>query len=201
MAGITRDTPDPPGGIIERDDQGKPSGALRGPPAKALAEAVIPPYTEDQVLDALRYFQGFANALGITTVCAARVFPASTDLRAYHYFDASGEMTMRVRGAVLVNPEDDLSVANHLVALRNQEAGGHFEIVAGKFFIESFTRNGAYAAFLEYDTGTIETGKKADLIVLDKNILEIPVKEIHSASVLLTFFEGREVFRSGSYQE
>ncbi len=44
--------------------------------------------------------------------------------------------------------------------------------------IRSFTINGAYANFLEKETGSIEVGKKADLIVLDKNLFEIPVTEI-----------------------
>jgi predicted amidohydrolase YtcJ len=65
--------------------------------------------------------------------------------------------------------------------------------------IESFTLNGAYACFLEEEIGSVEVGKKADLIVLDRDILAIPPKEIHGASVILTFFEGREVYRSESF--
>jgi hypothetical protein len=60
--------------------------------------------------------------------------------------------------------------------------------------IRSFTINGAQANFLEKETGSIEVGKKADLIVLDKNLFEIPVTEISKARVLMTLFEGEEVF-------
>jgi predicted amidohydrolase YtcJ len=65
--------------------------------------------------------------------------------------------------------------------------------------IRSFTINGAYANFLEKETGSIEVGKKADLIVLNKNLFEIPVTEISNAKVLLTFFEGEEVFVDSSF--
>ena len=66
--------------------------------------------------------------------------------------------------------------------------------------IRSFTSNGAYANFLEKETGSIEVGKKADLIVLDKNLFEIPVTEISKAKVLMTLFEGEEVFVDSTFQ-
>ena len=44
--------------------------------------------------------------------------------------------------------------------------------------------------------GTITTGKSADLIVLDRNIFEIPIDQIGTTQVLRTIFEGRTVFES-----
>jgi hypothetical protein len=64
--------------------------------------------------------------------------------------------------------------------------------------IESFTINGAYANFLEQDTGSLEVGKAADLVVLDRNLFEIPASDISNAKVLLTLFEGKEVYRDHS---
>ncbi|MFH1198037.1 MAG: amidohydrolase [bacterium] len=65
--------------------------------------------------------------------------------------------------------------------------------------IRSFTINGAYANFLEKTSGSIEGGKYADLIVLDKNLFEIPAIEINSAKVLLTIFEGKKVFADSTF--
>ena len=51
------------------------------------------------------------------------------------------------------------------------------------------------AAQLEVDQqiGSIEEGKKADLIVLERNLFEIPAHEIHSVRVLMTMMDGRVV--------
>ncbi len=65
--------------------------------------------------------------------------------------------------------------------------------------ITSYTINGAHLIFQEDERGSIEAGKKADLIVLDKNLFQIPVTSIGEAKVLMTFFEGKEVFRHPNY--
>jgi predicted amidohydrolase YtcJ len=62
--------------------------------------------------------------------------------------------------------------------------------------IQSFTYNGAYANFLEDEIGSIEVGKRADIIVLDQNLFEIPESEISKTKVLLTFVDGKEVHRA-----
>ena len=65
--------------------------------------------------------------------------------------------------------------------------------------ITSFTYNGAYANFLENETGSIEVGKQADIIVLNQNLFEIPAKEIAKAKVLLTLVNGNEVFKASEF--
>lgn len=60
--------------------------------------------------------------------------------------------------------------------------------------ISSFTINGAYANFLENETGSLEIGKSADFIILDRDIFQVPVNEIHQAKVLDTYFQGQKVY-------
>ena len=60
--------------------------------------------------------------------------------------------------------------------------------------IAGYTIRAAYLDFSEKETGSIEPGKSADLIVLDRNLFEIPPSQIHEAKVLLTLLEGREVY-------
>ena len=60
--------------------------------------------------------------------------------------------------------------------------------------IEAYTKNGAFLMHQEQDVGTIEVGKLADLVVLDKNLFNIPPSEIGSAKVVMTLLEGKTIF-------
>lgn len=60
--------------------------------------------------------------------------------------------------------------------------------------IRSFTINGAYALFMEHETGSIEVGKFADLAVLDQNLLTINPLDIDKVQVVMTFFDGKLVY-------
>ena len=66
--------------------------------------------------------------------------------------------------------------------------------------IAAYTINGAYLAHREKQTGSIEVGKAADLIVLSDNLFTIPVYSIHKAKVLLTLLDGKEVFRDHDFR-
>lgn len=60
--------------------------------------------------------------------------------------------------------------------------------------IQAFTANGAYSMFLDKQTGSIEVRKKADLVVLSKDLFAVPVEAISEVDVDMTFFNGRLVY-------
>jgi hypothetical protein len=60
--------------------------------------------------------------------------------------------------------------------------------------VRIYTINGARALKLDDVTGSIEVGKSADLIVLDRNLFEIPADDVGETEVQMTFFEGRLIF-------
>jgi len=64
--------------------------------------------------------------------------------------------------------------------------------------IDAYTRNTAWLMHLEDQTGSIEPGKRADLVVLDRNLFEIPAEQINESKVLLTLMDGREVYRAAN---
>jgi predicted amidohydrolase YtcJ len=64
--------------------------------------------------------------------------------------------------------------------------------------ISASTLNGAIANFLDGEIGSIEVGKLADLVVLDQNLFEINIENIADTQVVMTFFEGKEVYRQSN---
>ena len=60
--------------------------------------------------------------------------------------------------------------------------------------IAAYTINGAYVNFMDEVSGSIEVGKLADLIVLDRNLFAVHPHEISEVQVLLTLLDGKPVY-------
>ena len=60
--------------------------------------------------------------------------------------------------------------------------------------IEIYTINSAWVMLMDNVTGSIEVGKSADMILLNHNLLEIPLTEIHKTQVQATMFAGEIVY-------
>ena len=80
----------------------------------------------------------------------------------------------RTRAGVVLGPEERLSVTD---ALRG------------------VTANAAYQYFEEDRKGTIRAGKRADLVVLDRNPLDVPAEELKNLRVLATIKAGEPLYR------
>lgn len=93
LAKITRDTPDPPGGVIVRDAAGEPTGVLKDAAMDAIA-AVRPARTSEELIEALRTAMKHAAKNGVTSV---QDLPGNErDLDAWEKLRERGEMTVRV---------------------------------------------------------------------------------------------------------
>lgn len=62
--------------------------------------------------------------------------------------------------------------------------------------LQMYTVNGAYAICREKEKGTLEEGKKADVVILDRDILRTPVHEIKEVQVRTTIKSGRIVYQA-----
>jgi len=66
--------------------------------------------------------------------------------------------------------------------------------------VRAITANSAYELHEEKEIGTLEVGKLADLIVLDRNVLKIPAREIADVKVLLTVVGGKPVYAAAEFE-
>jgi hypothetical protein len=62
--------------------------------------------------------------------------------------------------------------------------------------IRLYTLNNAYLTFEEDQKGSIQAGKLADFIIIDRDILECPLEQIASTKVLETYVGGKQVYQS-----
>jgi predicted amidohydrolase YtcJ len=61
--------------------------------------------------------------------------------------------------------------------------------------LRAYTIDAAYSAFSETTLGSLVPGKLADLVILDRNVFEIPTDEINSVQVTATMVGGKVVYR------
>ncbi len=95
-----------------------------------------------------------------------------------------------------VNPMLGLYAAVTRRDLEGWPEGGWYpeEAVTRQEALRGFTLDAAYAAFMEDRVGSLEVGKRADFVVLDRDIMEVPAEEIPRTQVLETWLDGRVVF-------
>jgi hypothetical protein len=65
--------------------------------------------------------------------------------------------------------------------------------------LRHYTIDAAFAGFAEKERGSIAVGKRADLVVLSRDLLSAPPEEILETKALLTLFEGKAVWRDPAF--
>lgn len=97
LGGITRDSADIPGGVIERQENGEPNGILAetaGSSVRALMQR-----SDVQLAEAAREFNRYFNSLGITAFKEPMAYEA--ELRAYHAADQRGDLTVHMAAHIV----------------------------------------------------------------------------------------------------
>ena len=150
LAGITRDTRDPPNGRVERDPRtGEPSGTLREA-AVGLVTAKLPPYTREARIGAVRRALAEANRFGITAITDADA--GEEHVLAYEAVDQDGGLTARVTLALHV--DDQAPIAPQvaaLTALRQQhERGGRLLLGQAKLYADGVLESRTAALLAPY---------------------------------------------------
>lgn len=137
LAGITRDTPNPRGGEIERDEAGEPTGILKDS-ALDLITAILPPVPAEAIVRSIEKVSQAAVSSGLTTIDEI-----TEHLSAYQTAYRKGLLKVRV----LVSPIVKTMADAEILAKSGVSTGfgdDHLKLGAAKIFADgSFTANTA----------------------------------------------------------
>ena len=70
------------------------------------------------------------------------------------------------------------------------------ELITREQALQALTVNGAWQMHCENERGSIKVGKYADFLLINKDVMECPVQEIHNAKLVSTWFEGEKVYQT-----
>jgi predicted amidohydrolase YtcJ len=141
LAGITAQTPDPDGGVIVRNAQGDPTGALKDA-AQDLLFKVVPPLNHDQLRHVVERALQHAAALGVTSV--QNMNPDYADIAIYSELLDEGKLTTRIYAAPLITQVDD----QVKIGIRRAFGGPYLRMGAVKAFADG-SLGSSTAYFLE----------------------------------------------------
>lgn len=156
IAGVTKATPDPPNGRIERDANGEPTGTLRED-ASALVSRFAPEPSHADHVEGLRLALKKANGFGITSL-----YEANADaevLAAYKELDDGGELTARVHVALEMDLAKGVAEIPRLVELRRRFAGKRLSVDAVKIFADGVIEAQTAALLEPYVNRPGDSGK------------------------------------------
>ncbi|MEU6041223.1 amidohydrolase [Actinomadura sp. NPDC047616] len=154
LAGITKDTKNPPGGIIERDEKtGEPNGIVHEFSAQNLIINALPQpdFTVDQYRQTIEKWQQTAAADGITSTFVPVHYPTVNLLKAFEAMDDAGELTVRFDLGLWADENRGTEQVDDLVALRAQYQGERYKIDTIKIFAD-----GVGAGQLVWDQRVLE---------------------------------------------
>jgi hypothetical protein len=150
LAGITRDTPDPWDGRIERDPgTGEPTGTLHEGAAYSFRDRFVPATGASEWREALLVAQRHLHALGITGWQDAWVTPDLLD--AYRALDDAGELTAHVSASLWWDRHRGEEQADELVELGRAATRGNIRATTVKIMTDGVVENCSCALLQPYD--------------------------------------------------
>lgn len=189
LAGIDKDTPNPPNGIIERDASGEATGLLRET-ASRLVSAVVPPASEEARRQALRLSSAQMLSYGITSFTDAGINSENIGIMAD--LAAAGELKQRVTGCIRWAPPGlpghEASMA--MIRSRALYTKGRFHPDCVKVVLDGVpTESHTAAMLLPYEGAAHGHGAGGDtgLLMVPQDVLNEAVAEFDRDGLLIKF--------------
>lgn len=191
LAGITRDTPDPDDGRIERDASGTPSGTLHEG-AMTLVNRLLPAEPHERLREALAVGQRHLHSFGITAwqdaIVGTQYSDAGDPLPVYIAADRAGELTGRVVGSLWWDRTRGLEQIDDLVALRESAAGGRrFAATSIKIMQDGVAENFTASMLEPYCDGHGHPTENAGISFVDPDVLNEAAARLDALGFTLHF--------------
>jgi predicted amidohydrolase YtcJ len=177
IAGITKDTPDPSDGRIERDPKtGEPTGVLHEGAAYSLNDNVVPLPSRDEWEAAILNAQEHLHSLGITGWQDAWVTPGTH--AAYRSLAESRKLTARVVGALWWDRHQGLEQIPEFLSQRESGVVGNFNATTIKIMTDGVLENFTGALLEPYCDGCGGHTDNHGLSYVDTDLLAAAVTEL-----------------------
>ncbi len=150
LAGVNAETPDPEGGVIDRDGNGEPTGLLRET-AISLVLDIVPPPTEAELHEALQLAGNQMLSYGITSFTDAGAFVPTT-VANMSRLSAAGGLKQRVRACIRWTPlagDDPVSRGEALIAERANYEQPRLQLDCVKIVLDGVPTESRTALMLE----------------------------------------------------
>lgn len=144
VCGITDDMTDPDGGVIVRDENGKPNGCFRDTAMDLLIKPFLPVPTVEEYMDLLLKAQDNYFSLGYTAYNDVIIDPNKTETicQAYAALDAQGLLKAKVTVSCLVNNNEQImDNIREIKGFADKYSGNNFRITDVKFFMDGIVES------------------------------------------------------------
>ena len=168
IAGITKDTPDPPGGKIDRTAEGEPTGVFLD--ASRLVRMHVPPVSDEMYVEGLRRASEYALSLGCTGIHDAGI--GAAQMRAYQ--TALEKDYLQVRAYLMWVERNFKSVQG--LGVKTGFGSDMMRLGSAKMLVDGSMGARTAAFFEPYDDDPSTKG----IVILPEEELKEKVKAVHS---------------------
>ena len=206
LAGIDSDSPDPEGGIIERDQNGEPTGVLRES-AIGLVRVHVPPPSDRIIREALSWSLKTMMSYGITSFTeASNGFVAGSQREAELYKQLADEGVLKQRVQLCLNWTPDNwtpdNVGTSVIDNRYRYERDRLKLDCIKLFLDGVPTDSHTAAMLEPYADTVEgrddEASRYGLLLLEQQVSNDLVTQFDAEGLTVKFHSaGDAAVRSG----
>lgn len=187
-AGIDRNTPDPVGGIIERDNKGEPTGLLREN-ATSLVESILPADSLAARRSAVQWATDTMLSYGITAFTVASIRDA--DIEPFAQLSREGLVKQHIRGCIVWDAQQAVQneMGERLIANRAGFATARFKPDCVKLFLDGVPTESHTGAMLQpyADRGEGDTRPARGLLMIPQTDLNAALARFDKMGLSVKF--------------